>query len=475
MLPTELVVDIFSYLEQRELKAIRLVCIPFETLASPLLFTKAYIAARRGVIDVFKQITSHPVLSNYIREVIYDASWFEPSVAASLENFSQTKIAGGPSYSSTSISDAMRQGYDTYVRLFYEQERILSDELPAALEVAFKVSRDIRRVTFADFSRNAYILGDRVEDFGDVFHSRCNSDSWIDLLTGGTDLQRLPRKFGGFRLLMKALSASESLQSVKCFAVGDGASSSESSSWSGIPHIFFSSRCEGLPRGWFDGLRYLRKLDLSILVMRTTADESEKLEVDALKELLNMADCLEELRLVRSDYPASSQTRHMFDGLSMALVWGSKTWKNLRTLELRHFELRSSEVLHILRRHRHCLRKVDIDDLVLLDHENWISFCESVHLEYPSLIIAPYSWMGYRFLLLGNTDSPEGEPVRIDWRKIERMYEDDGRNTDDDDWIEVFGDNSGSYSDNESFTDNVSTTSEELEFSTGSDDESDLD
>ena len=479
LLATEMIIEIFRGLERRDLKATRLVCRRFEAAASPLLFTKAYIAARRGVIDVFKQITSHHIFSNYIREVIYDASCFEPSIAASIDNFSQTSISTGVLRYYTPPNDAMRRDYETYVRLFDEQERILSDELPIALENAFKVSRNIRRVTFADFSRKAYILGDRAEDFGEVFHSRCNSDSWIHGLTEITNLQRLSRKFGAFTLFMKALSGSASLQSVECFAVGDGASSSENSSSSGIPHTFFSRRCDELPRGVFEGLRHLRKLDLSILLMRTTASGDEKLEVDALKELLNTADCLEELRLIRSDCPAPSKLPQKLDNLSLELLCGSKTWKNLRTLELRHFELQSSEVLNFLRRHRHCLRNIDMDDLVLLDYRNWISFCEFVHVEYPNLHIAPYAWSGHRFILLGTTESSDRKAVPIDWAKLERVAaSDDSETASDDsdsdvDWI--FGDSSGSYSDNESFTDNVSTTSEELEFSEGSDNDPELD
>lgn len=232
-----------------------------------------------------------------------------------------------------------------------------------ALEIAFKSSRIIRSVTFADFSRYTHLPGDRAEDLGNVFLSRCESYSWIEELTDAENQQRLPRKFGAFKLLIKALSASASLESVECFAAGNGASSSESSISSGIPHTFLSSRLKELPRGVFDGLRHLRKLDLSILVMGTKVGKNGKVEVDMLKELLNNADSLEVLRLIRSDYPSEESA-----GLSMAAVCGSKTWKNPRTLEVRHFQLESSEVLDFLFRHKHCLRKINIDDLVILDH-----------------------------------------------------------------------------------------------------------
>lgn len=214
-LAIEMVIEIFSHLERRDLKAARLFCRRFETLASPRLFTKAYIAARRGVMDFFKQITSHSVLSTHIREIIYDASWFEPSVAASLKNFSQTSIARGVKYSTPPKARVVRRHYKTYVRLFKEQERILSDELPGTLVIAFTVPRNLQRVTFADFSRKPYILGDRAKDFGNVFHSRCNSDSWIHQLTDGGE----SRYTATAREIRSIQTTNESVISVFIFGV----------------------------------------------------------------------------------------------------------------------------------------------------------------------------------------------------------------------------------------------------------------
>lgn len=68
-------------------------------------------------------------------------------------------------------------------------------------------------------------------------------------------------------------------------------------------------------------------------------------------------------------------------------------------------------------------------------------------------------------MILGTTDAPEGPADPIDWAELN----DHDR---DIDWL--FGDESGSYSDNESFTSDILTTSEELEFSAGSDYDSDV-
>lgn len=103
-------------------------------------------------------------------------------------------------------------------------------------------------------------------------------------------------------------------------------------------------------------------------------------------------------------------------------------------------------------------------------------FCQSVHAEYRNLHIAPNSLRnGCRITIVGTTDASEGEAVPIDWANLERLI----RNGNHDEDVDlVFEDESGSYSENESFliSPEVSTTiSEELEFSAGSDDDSDLD
>ena len=103
-------------------------------------------------------------------------------------------------------------------------------------------------------------------------------------------------------------------------------------------------------------------------------------------------------------------------------------------------------------------------------------FCQSVHAEYRNLHIAPDSLRnGCQIPIVGTTDASEGEAVPIDWANLERLIRNGNHDKDVD---LIFEDESGSYSENESFLvfPEVSTTSsEELEFSAGSDDDSDLD
>jgi hypothetical protein len=63
-LPNEIWLEILSYCSKRDLKALRLTSEKkFEMLASKLLFTTAYVAARRGILDIFMKLTT--VSHNY--------------------------------------------------------------------------------------------------------------------------------------------------------------------------------------------------------------------------------------------------------------------------------------------------------------------------------------------------------------------------------------------------------------------------
>ena len=105
-----------------------------------------------------------------------------------------------------------------------------------------------------------------------------------------------------------------------------------------------------------------------------------------------------------------------------------------------------------------------------------VFFCQSVHAEYRNLNIAPNSLRdGCRITIVVTTDASEGEAVPIDWANLERLIRNDHHDEDVDLTVE---DEYGSYSEDESclvFPEVSRTSSEGLEFSAGSEDDSDLD
>ena len=75
-LPPELRVAVLAQLEKRDLKAVRLVSKEWNALATRPLFDKVYISGRVKDMEVFKNITRHPVISAGIKELVYDGSLF---------------------------------------------------------------------------------------------------------------------------------------------------------------------------------------------------------------------------------------------------------------------------------------------------------------------------------------------------------------------------------------------------------------
>ena len=79
-IPNEVLLMIFKLLDKNHLKSVRCACKSFEPLASSLLFDKIYISPHRENLDVFRQITEHPDLCQYPRELVYDVQRFKPRI-----------------------------------------------------------------------------------------------------------------------------------------------------------------------------------------------------------------------------------------------------------------------------------------------------------------------------------------------------------------------------------------------------------
>ena len=78
VLPAEVWVEIMGYLLKKSLKALRLSSKHLEGLASPQLFVTAHVAARRGVLRTFQDLTTHATFRHYVKEVVFDSSWIDP-------------------------------------------------------------------------------------------------------------------------------------------------------------------------------------------------------------------------------------------------------------------------------------------------------------------------------------------------------------------------------------------------------------
>lgn len=80
-LPAELKLLILDHLKFPEFKAMRLVSRVWSSLVTPMLFWHVYISPRKLDVEIFSNITYHPILSTYVREIVYDASRFELNIS----------------------------------------------------------------------------------------------------------------------------------------------------------------------------------------------------------------------------------------------------------------------------------------------------------------------------------------------------------------------------------------------------------
>lgn len=76
LLPAEVFLEIFQYLEKVDLKSVRLVSRSCSHWVSILLFDTVYISAHKEDCDVFNSLAEHPHLSKCVRHLKYDASQF---------------------------------------------------------------------------------------------------------------------------------------------------------------------------------------------------------------------------------------------------------------------------------------------------------------------------------------------------------------------------------------------------------------
>lgn len=82
ILPPEIQIEIFSYLEGSHLKAVRRVCRAFRDNAEPTLFRSIVAAARYQALGAFQKISLFPVFQKHVREIIFDGSMYDKMLAS---------------------------------------------------------------------------------------------------------------------------------------------------------------------------------------------------------------------------------------------------------------------------------------------------------------------------------------------------------------------------------------------------------
>jgi hypothetical protein len=81
LLPAELQLEIFNYLDNVSLKAARAVSRKLNANASPALFRSVVACARYCALGAIQKISLDSVLQKYVKEIVFDGSLYNNTIA----------------------------------------------------------------------------------------------------------------------------------------------------------------------------------------------------------------------------------------------------------------------------------------------------------------------------------------------------------------------------------------------------------
>ena len=128
--PNELLEKILSLVTKPDLKSARLVCLRWRDVGAKFLFQRVYIAPRKGPVTLLENITSHPVFSKSIKEVVYDGRLFEEDLLDEVRYRDRLREAHDAyceweESALDKITNGYRSSYCNFKALYHEQQDIL--------------------------------------------------------------------------------------------------------------------------------------------------------------------------------------------------------------------------------------------------------------------------------------------------------------------------------------------------------------
>ena len=410
-LPNELWDDILGYMTKRDLKTLRLAGRwHLADLASPKLFTTAYIAARRGVIDALAGLAGHSVLRHHVKTFVFDSSYFDPEIHG--------KLCGNDWSKAVEVVHEDK----ALALAFAHQEYIQTYELRPALEQAFEAFPNIEKIMYADMARTACLPGDKLGSVTSLLDP--NHPHLRRLLTGkfrkrvfkcclGGECRKkhlnfYRRQYSGLATMLEVMDLHE-LNSLSELSFG---SSAAAPSTAGIPCFFLDKTARTFSHLLHSVWR-LRKLDITLCfpslrqgplrpnVGLSTANR--EFDYAGLKKLLEYAGGLEELHLSGEMNVAT---------LSLEKLWPDQTLGSLKTLYLRTTEASYAKLSELIWCNRHTLKHLQFDDFNLLT-EGWPSISNFIQKHAPNLnVVYGYTW--FRGVTRSITWSPKDVSASTD-------------------------------------------------------------
>ncbi len=372
-LPPELLNQIAGLLSKKTLKSLRLSCRSLTSVATASLFKQVYIAASLPTLEAFTAVADDPVLSQYVHEVVYNASYYEPESADAEHHeavFTSAVMAFKGEYEDSSLPEMEKRSRVSYCERLLEQEDIRnSGEDLARLTAGLKSMHNVRTITITDFHEN--VENHTIEHFPQFRpisedEPAAGPEKWHcwedDCNTDYRDhdhelLSPSPRPYNCFNVVLRAISLSKAqIQDLYILPLEEGA---------GVPWTIFKGMSPLCLTHTKNALENLRMLDLSLYLDedrdgRMPFDAAAAFKSGAIGKVISGAENLEELR-----FWANNSSPDLDQALPMEAYLGTQTFRRLHTLCLGNMSVLEGSLVPFLKRHATLLRSLTLVGLIM--------------------------------------------------------------------------------------------------------------
>ena len=365
-LPSELLIEIFAYLDRVGLKTIRLVCRLFEETSSPNLFEHVLVAPRYKALGAFQLISQHPIYQRYVKELIYDGSVYDKGLATNERVYMRhLKCDVASNYR---LDSQERRRFKQYQQLYDDQEVIRTEGiLFHTLVRALESMPNVHSIVYSPGPRSIPIESKELKDIlprGDPHFTQAypfaeDHPNYIE------------RAQHGFHILVGALGFVQ-YAGVRNFRVDIPAPNSNLLGTELTDYVF-AIPVEQLSAGIYL-FSHLQTLTLPIkLIAPGSHHISPDITVNfaALRTLLKHAKEIENVSVCLRGW--NLDPRHMYGawfdrgGSIIPIALGSPTWPKLRSLRLSGMHAHAEEVSKLISRHSETLVELEFTYFSLTD------------------------------------------------------------------------------------------------------------
>ena len=164
LLPAELQIEIFSYLQVSDLKTARGVCRKFRDHASPALFRSILACARYSAMGAFQKISLHSIFPAYVKEIVFDGSVYEADLAKNEQAYE--RAWSGDSFWQRASFWQKRNRWKKYQTMYQEQEDMKASGV--LLQTIAKGLEWMGQVSSIVYSPQQHLIPAEVKEMRDV-------------------------------------------------------------------------------------------------------------------------------------------------------------------------------------------------------------------------------------------------------------------------------------------------------------------